>query len=137
VFKSANIVIYIAALSDYCKLCYEDDKTNRLRESLNVFEEVINNSFFKNTPIILLLNKIDVFDQRLKTKPLKDFFDQYEGGEDTEKAYEFIKKMFLDKDTNVDGREIICSKLIATESSEKVKEIIDGILEKVDGILEE
>jgi len=96
VFNSANIVIYVVGLSDYTKLCYEDDKTNRMDEALNVFEEVINFDSFKNATIILLLNKYDKFVEKLKTFPLKNYFKDYDG-DDNEKAFEFLKKNFLKK----------------------------------------
>jgi hypothetical protein len=73
------MLVFIAALSDYNKKCYEDDSTNRLEESLQVFDEVINNSFFKNSTIVLLLNKFDVFSEKIKTVPLSDYFTDYKG----------------------------------------------------------
>jgi coenzyme F420-reducing hydrogenase delta subunit len=45
----------------------------------------------------LVFNKIDIFRSKLKSNPLKNFFSSYDGGDDEEKAIEFIKNLFLDK----------------------------------------
>jgi hypothetical protein len=73
------MLVYIAALSDYNKKCYEDDTSNRLEESLQVFEDVINNNFFKNSTIVLLLNKFDVFSDKMKTVPVSEYFPDFKG----------------------------------------------------------
>ena len=51
-------VIFVAAISEYDQLCYEDDKTNRMTEALNLFEEICNSRWFRETSMILFLNKV-------------------------------------------------------------------------------
>ena len=46
---------------------------NRMEESLNVFDEICNSEWFVNTPIILFLNKDDLLEEKLKSKPLGIF----------------------------------------------------------------
>jgi len=67
-FENVNALIFISSLSEYNQKCYEDDKTNRIQESLNLFEEIINLKWFISTPIILFLNKTDVFKEKIKKK---------------------------------------------------------------------
>lgn len=45
----------------------EDPTRNRLAESLNLFEGIINLPWFRNAPIILFLNKNDLFTEKIKT----------------------------------------------------------------------
>jgi len=99
VFQDVDVLIYVASLGDYDQLCYEDDETNRLHESLDLFEEHMN-SAFKSIPIMLFLNKTDVFKRKIsegKTK-LKDIFEEYSGSsEDFDAASKFIEEKFLEK----------------------------------------
>ena len=98
VFEGVDVLIYVASLGDYDLLCYEDDSTNRLVESLDLFEEHMNVAF-KDIPIMLFLNKTDVFKKKLtdgKTT-LQQFFPDYEGGSDFDKASKFIEQKFMAK----------------------------------------
>lgn len=99
-FNSVNILIYIISLSEYDEILYEEDVQleNAMIESLSVFESTINGEFFKETPIFLLFNKEDVLERKMKKEDkLKDLFPSYKGGQDKEKAKEFIKEVFLSK----------------------------------------
>ena len=59
----------------------EDRQTNRLRESLNIFETIVNNRVFVNVSIILFLNKTDLLEEKVKTVVLGDYFPDYAGVE--------------------------------------------------------
>jgi guanine nucleotide-binding protein G(i) subunit alpha len=129
----SNLIVFVASLSDYNKLLYEDHKTNRMEDSLTTFEEIINNSFFKNSTIVLLLNKYDIFKEKIDKFPLQEYFPEYKGGNE-ESAYEFIKQMYLDKDCNGHSREIIVNKFVATNNIESIKGDLKDILNKLENI---
>ena len=63
---------------------------NRMQESLVLFESVINSRWFLRTSVILFLNKIDVFKQKLPKVPLVHYFPEYTGGADINKAAKYI-----------------------------------------------
>jgi len=48
------------------QVLYEDASTNRLVESLNLFDEMCNSQFFQRTKMMLFLNKRDLFAEKLK-----------------------------------------------------------------------
>lgn len=50
-----------------------------MRESLTLFASISNSIWFKNTSIILLLNKIDLFAEKLERVPLSVCFNDYNG----------------------------------------------------------
>lgn len=52
---------------------------NRMQESLVLFESVINSRWFLRTSVILFLNKIDLFKQKLPKVPLVQYFPEYTG----------------------------------------------------------
>lgn len=96
-FDNVNAVLFVASLSEYDLTCYEDSSTNRLEESLKLFDEISNSRYFNNIPIILILNKSDIFKEKLKKKNLGDYIKSYEGGDDVEQALKHIQELFIEK----------------------------------------
>ncbi|KAJ7249600.1 heterotrimeric G-protein alpha subunit, GPA3-like protein [Mycena rebaudengoi] len=94
-FESVTSVLFCTALSEYDEVCLEDRRVNRMRESLYLFESVINSRWFLRTSIILFLNRIDVFKQKLPKSPLERYFPEYTGGNDLQKAAKFILWKFM------------------------------------------
>jgi len=96
-FKDIQVVVYVFSLNDYDLLCYEDDKTNRLTESLTEFEKIVNSEWFQKAAIVLVMNKYDLFKEKIKKVPLSDFHKDYDGGEDYTKATTYIENLFKAK----------------------------------------
>lgn len=44
-----------------------------------LFEAICNSRWFKNTPFILFLNKIDLLEDKLKRSPITNYFPNYKG----------------------------------------------------------
>ena len=74
---------------------YEDNTQNIMKESLTLFEEVVKNPIFKNTPIFVFLNKKDLFETLIRTQSLTKCFPEYTGDPGAmQPALEFIKSKF-------------------------------------------
>ncbi|MEQ2214662.1 Guanine nucleotide-binding protein subunit alpha-13 [Xenoophorus captivus] len=80
-FDSVTSILFLVSSSEYDQVLMEDRQTNRLRESLNIFETIVNNRVFVNVSIILFLNKMDLLEEKVKLVPLKDYFPEYTGPE--------------------------------------------------------
>jgi len=52
---------------------------NRLRESVQLFDSICNSRWFKATPIMVFLNKRDIFAEKILLFPLKTDFPEYTG----------------------------------------------------------
>ncbi|WFD44261.1 Guanine nucleotide-binding protein alpha-2 subunit [Malassezia psittaci] len=89
-FEAVTSIIFCVALSEYDQMLLEDSKQNRMAESLVLFESVVNSRWFARTSVILLLNKIDIFRQKIPRQPLSDYFPEYTGGNDVNKAAKYI-----------------------------------------------
>ena len=76
-FDNCNAVVFVAALSEYDQVLYEDDGTNRMEESLSLFEQICNSKWFAETSVILFLNKQDLFLEKLATQPLSKYMADY------------------------------------------------------------
>jgi len=89
-------IIYMCALDDYDSMLEEDGATNRLQESLELFSTVTSSTYFAEKGWILFLNKKDLFEQKIKTKPLNKFFSNVlpEDGNDFTKASNYILELY-------------------------------------------
>ncbi len=58
---------------------YEDASRNRLIETLDLFEQVSNSKWLRTTPVILFLNKRDLFAQKIKSISMNTLFPDYTG----------------------------------------------------------
>lgn len=70
--------------------------TNRMKESLVLFEEICNTKYFKDTSIIIFFNKKDLFEEKIKRVDLKVCFAEYTGGCDYEAAALYIEDRFVE-----------------------------------------
>lgn len=93
-FENVTAVIFVAAISEYDQLLYEDDRTNRMVEALNLFEEICNSRWFTSSSVILFLNKRDLFEEKLKHVPLTVCFRDYKGPNEYEPAWKYISEQF-------------------------------------------
>ncbi|XP_013369712.1 PREDICTED: guanine nucleotide-binding protein G(olf) subunit alpha isoform X1 [Chinchilla lanigera] len=109
-FNDVTAIIYVAACSSYNMVIREDNNTNRLRESLDLFESIWNNRWLRTISIILFLNKQDMLAEKVlagKSK-IEDYFPEYanytvpedatpDAGEDPKvtRAKFFIRDLFL------------------------------------------
>lgn len=87
-------VIFVCALTEYNQVLREDIKQNRLKESINLFDIACNRKY-PDKPILLFLNKKDLFEQKIKETDLKVCYPAYKGGCDYDAALDFIKQKFL------------------------------------------
>ncbi|XP_041737326.1 guanine nucleotide-binding protein subunit alpha-13 [Coregonus clupeaformis] len=78
-FDSVTSILFLVSSSEYDQVLMEDRQTNRLSESLNIFETIVNNRVFSNVSIILFLNKTDLLEDKVRSVPIKDYFPEYPG----------------------------------------------------------
>ncbi|RXM33820.1 Guanine nucleotide-binding protein subunit alpha-13 [Acipenser ruthenus] len=78
-FDSVTSILFLVSSSEFDQVLMEDRQTNRLTESLNIFETIVNNRVFSNVSIILFLNKTDLLEQKVQVVAIKDYFPEYEG----------------------------------------------------------
>jgi len=96
----------VAALNEYDQLLYEDNMTNRLHETLNLFGEICSNKWFQRATLILFLNKDDLFREKIKSVDLKVCFPDYEGGCNYDSAMAYLKQEFNTRNESVAKRKI-------------------------------
>ena len=102
-FGKTDGFIFIASLSCYNEVLWEDDLINAMDDTLHFFEERINDRIWKEIPFILFLNKSDIFKEKIKEVPITvcDAFNDYNGNaNDYNECIEYIKGKFNDLNKN-------------------------------------
>ncbi|CCE64800.1 hypothetical protein TPHA_0I02990 [Tetrapisispora phaffii CBS 4417] len=94
-FNNVTVVIFCVSLSEYDQFLIEDKSQSRFHESLVLFENIVNSRWFSRTSVVLFLNKIDLFVEKLKKVPLEKYFPDYTGGQDINKAAKYILWRFF------------------------------------------
>lgn len=89
-FENVTSIIFCVALSEYDQVLLEESSQNRMMESLLLFDSVVNSRWFIRTSIILFLNKVDIFREKLSRSPLGNYFPDYSGGNDVNKAAKYL-----------------------------------------------
>lgn len=95
-FEGITAVLFVLALSEYDQVLFEDSRVNRMHESIMLFETLINSRWFRDTPFILFLNKIDLFEEKVKREPIRKYFPDYQGKVgDVKAGIKYFEKLFL------------------------------------------
>lgn len=94
-FENVTAVIFLAAISGYDQALLEDRDSNQMQEALMLFDSICNSQWFVRTSVILFLNKVDVFKERILVSSIKAYFPDYEGDDnDYNSAREYFKLRF-------------------------------------------
>ncbi|KAG8511489.1 Guanine nucleotide-binding protein subunit alpha-12 [Galemys pyrenaicus] len=78
-FDGITSILFMVSSSEYDHVLMEDRRTNRLVESMNMFETIVNNELFFNVSIILFLNKMNLLVEKVKTVSIKKHFPDFKG----------------------------------------------------------
>uniref|UniRef100_A0A6G1S786 Guanine nucleotide-binding protein G(I) subunit alpha n=1 Tax=Aceria tosichella TaxID=561515 RepID=A0A6G1S786_9ACAR len=130
-FNGVTAIIFCVAMSEYDLTLYEDEKTNRMQESLKLFDSICNNKWFIDTSIILFLNKKDLFADKIRRSPLTIAFPEYKGAQTYEEASAYIRYKFesLNKQ-KASGKEIYTHFTCAT-SNQNMEFVFDAVTDVI------
>ncbi|KAF4122664.1 guanine nucleotide-binding protein subunit alpha, other [Geosmithia morbida] len=94
-FENVNCLLFLVAISGYDQCLVEDKDGNQMNEALMLWESIANSHWFAQSALILFLNKMDLFREKLPKSPIADYgFTDYHGPKDD---YKSTSKYFLDK----------------------------------------
>ena len=125
-FQDVTAIIFCVGMSAYDQLLAEDEETNRMLESLKLFESICNNPFFSKTSMILFLNKKDLFEEKIVKSPLTICFPDYEGNNEYEEASEYVREQFEGQNKHPDTKEIYTHFTCATDTG-NVRFVFDAV----------
>lgn len=113
-FDSVTAVIFVASLSEYDQVLFEDASVNRMAEAITLFAEICNSKWFEHSSMILFLNKRDLFEKKIRTIDLRHeggdgmpprFLD-YTGGCNYENARKYITARFEEQNRRTDSKRV-------------------------------
>lgn len=154
-FDRVTAVIFCVALSEYDQMLREDESKNRMHESMELFDQLINSEWFFKTPIVVFFNKKvrcrrvvpsrrlqpavsvpsrlthpgrqDIFQEKIKQKSLKVCFPDYNDADNYEEAVAFIKARFEGLDQRrAHTRKIYTHETCATDT-DNVKRVFEVV----------
>eukprot|EP01084_Bolivina_argentea_P019815 36842_1 len=108
-FNEVKALIFVISLNCYNQRMFEDLETNAMVDSLELFDETINNKLFNRTDVILFLNKKDLFMQKIclckiTSCPAFQDFDAFQDAtmftsnpNDFEQTTSYIKSKFQER----------------------------------------
>ena len=120
-FQDVDTIIFVVSLTGYCQTLVENVNAistngayftlqrratppqNRMQESLILFESTSKLDSFKTVPIILMLNKMDLLEQRMKDDPIAEYYPEYSGDSDPITACRFFAGKFSQLDRRLPG----------------------------------
>jgi len=99
-FQDVTAILYCVSLSEYDLRLFEDTTVNRMHESLQLWTDVVNGDWFVKTAMIVFLNKVDLFREKLTRVPLGVCFPDYQGDNSYEHTTAFIEQKFRAQSNN-------------------------------------
>ncbi|KAI4270213.1 MAG: hypothetical protein LQ337_006821 [Flavoplaca oasis] len=102
--QDLDSVIFVADLNGYCQTIEEEPGVNQMEESLKALESITAHPSLQNTPILLLLNKADLFERTINRHPISDVYPEYVGGIDYWKACRFVADCYARRDRRPPGK---------------------------------
>jgi len=114
-FEHVTAVIFVASLSCYDEVMFEDDRRNAMEDSLSLFENICNQRWFELTAMILFLNKRDLFAEKIESVPITKCFADYNGPQTYDSCVSFIRDEFEGRNRNPQGKQIYSHVTCATE----------------------
>jgi len=128
-FDSVMAVIFCAAMSEYDQYLREDDSQNRMEESLILWKEICNSHWFQNTAMILFLNKVDLFKEKILRVDIKVLFQEYTGGPSFEAASSFIRDKFITESAT--SKKTVYPHFTCAISTESIDQVFKVVCHKV------
>ena len=95
-FDNVTAIMFVVSIAEYDQVLEEDGITNRMIESMELFENIVNNTYFKKKSFIVFFNKKDLFEKKIQEKGIKDTFPDYTGDPRSfTESSEYLVKAYL------------------------------------------
>jgi len=125
-FENVTALVFLVSLSEYDQMLYEDESVNRMQEALTLFDSICNSRWFVKTSIILFLNKIDLFAEKLPVSPLSNYFPDFTGGSDYDAACDYLLHRFISLNQSATTKQIYAHYTCATDT-QQIKFVLSAI----------
>lgn len=129
-FENVTSIMFLVALSEYDQVLVESANENRMEESMALFRTIINYEWFKDSSVILFLNKIDLLEEKIMHSHLVDYFPEYDGPQqDVDAGKDFILDMFVT--LNPDEKKIIYSHFTCATDTNNIRFVFRAVKDHI------
>lgn len=79
-FDKVTAILFLASSSEFDQKLFEDKRVNRLEESRNIFDTIVNHRTFAQVSVILFLNKMDLLEDKVTRKKvdISQYFPEFD-----------------------------------------------------------
>lgn len=78
-FDNAHCILFVMSLNAYDQTLVEDPSINRMMDAMNLFHSIAENPLLQKAALMLFMNKSDLFQKKLKTVSIIDYFPEFKG----------------------------------------------------------
>jgi len=94
-FQDVTSILFLVSLSGYDQCLVEDKDANQMQDAMTIWDSICHSQWFKQTSIILFLNKNDLFQKKIPHSDIKNFFPDYDGESgDVKAGRDYFKRRF-------------------------------------------
>ncbi|KAJ3325420.1 Acyl-coenzyme A thioesterase 11 [Boothiomyces sp. JEL0866] len=129
-FDMVHTIVFVTDISSYDQTLVENPTANRLKDAIELFGKISNSHLLLHVNIVLLLNKMDLFERKLAHIPVQHYFPSYQDSQEPAKVVKFFEKQFLKqcKRTRADGNVIIHPTKCTDTKSMQILDVRNSIL---------
>ena len=124
-FDHVTAIVFVASISEYDQVVREDRSKNRVQESLDLFEQIVNSKHFKDVDVILFLNKKDLFAEKIKSVDPGKWFPDYKGGCNYENAEAYFLEQFKSRVEN--KKKTVYSYTTCATDTNNIRVVLDSV----------
>lgn len=131
-FDSVTSILFLVSSSEFDQVLLEDRCTNRLLESKNIFDTIINHRAFSEVSFILFLNKMDLLQKKIESKvsDISYHFPEYKGDPyDLSEVQKFI--LYLFESTRRDPEKPIFHHYTTAIDTENIKVVFNAVRDSI------
>jgi len=96
-FQDVTCILFLVNLSGYDQCLVEDKDENQMKDAMTIWEYISASPWFKKTSIILFLNKLDLFEEKISHSHINTYFPDYTGpNADARAGRDYFRKRFVE-----------------------------------------
>ncbi|CAO3621525.1 unnamed protein product [Cunninghamella echinulata] len=129
-FENVASVLFVVAISGYDCCLAEDKDSNQMYEAFMLFDSICNSQWFTNTSMILFLNKMDIFKEKIMRSPVNHYFPDYTGPhQDYQTAADYFRRRFESLNRNI-KKQVYIHFTVATDTK-LLAHVMDSVSDSI------
>ncbi|KAI0682692.1 guanine nucleotide binding protein, alpha subunit, partial [Cytidiella melzeri] len=119
-FQDVTSILFLVSLSGYNQCLIEDEDMNQMQDAMTIWDSICHSQWFKQTSIIVCLNKDDLFQLKIPHSNIKNFHPDFDSeAKDVCAGRNYFRKCFasLAQKVNQKEREIYIHITTATDTA--------------------